>query len=62
MATVRYIVHRIDEPIAFYRGHLAVREVMYPAPAFAMLSHAGLRLELSAPGAVPPAAARPLST
>jgi catechol 2,3-dioxygenase-like lactoylglutathione lyase family enzyme len=37
MATVRYIVHDVDAAIAFYCGHLGFREVMHPAPAFAML-------------------------
>jgi catechol 2,3-dioxygenase-like lactoylglutathione lyase family enzyme len=37
MATVRYIVHDVDAAIAFYCGHLGFREVMHPAPAFAMV-------------------------
>jgi catechol 2,3-dioxygenase-like lactoylglutathione lyase family enzyme len=51
MATVqvRYIVHDVDAAIAFYRQHLGFREVMHPAPAFAMLSRGDLRLVLSAP-------------
>jgi catechol 2,3-dioxygenase-like lactoylglutathione lyase family enzyme len=51
MATVqvRYIVHDVDAAIAFYCGHLGFREVMHPAPAFAMLSRGDLRLVLSAP-------------
>jgi catechol 2,3-dioxygenase-like lactoylglutathione lyase family enzyme len=55
MATVsvRYIVHDVDEAIAFYCGELGFREVMHPAPAFAMLSHGDLRLVLSAPGGGP---------
>jgi catechol 2,3-dioxygenase-like lactoylglutathione lyase family enzyme len=50
MATVRYIVHDVDAAIAFYCGHLGFREVMHPAPAFAMLVRDDLRLTLSAPG------------
>ena len=55
MATVsvRYIVHDVDEAIAFYCGELGFREAMHPAPAFAMLSHGDLRLVLSAPGGGP---------
>jgi catechol 2,3-dioxygenase-like lactoylglutathione lyase family enzyme len=52
MATVsvRYIVHDVDEAIAFYRDDLGFTEVMHPAPTFAMLSRGDLRLVLSAPG------------
>ncbi|HVV60797.1 MAG TPA: VOC family protein [Pseudolabrys sp.] len=55
MATVqvRYIVHNVDDAIAFYCGHLGFREVMHPAPAFAMLSRGDLRLVLSAPNPAP---------
>lgn len=51
MATVqvRYIVWDVDAAIAFYTGQLGFREVMHPAPAFAMLSRGDLRLVLSAP-------------
>jgi catechol 2,3-dioxygenase-like lactoylglutathione lyase family enzyme len=51
MATVqvRYIVHDVDAAIAFYCTNLGFREVMHPAPAFAMLSRGDLRLVLSAP-------------
>ncbi len=51
MATVqvRYIVNDVDAAIAFYCQHLGFREVMHPAPAFAMLSRGDLRLALSAP-------------
>lgn len=50
MATVqvRYIVDDVDAAIAFYCGHLGFREVMHPAPAFAMLTRGDLRLVLSA--------------
>jgi catechol 2,3-dioxygenase-like lactoylglutathione lyase family enzyme len=53
MATVRYIVHDVDAAIAFYCGHLGFREVMHPAPAFAMLAREDLRLTLSAPAGGP---------
>ncbi len=51
MATVavRYIVDDVDAAIAFYCEHLGFREVMHPAPTFAMLSRGDLRLNLSAP-------------
>jgi catechol 2,3-dioxygenase-like lactoylglutathione lyase family enzyme len=46
---VRYIVNDVDAAIAFYCQLLGFREVMHPAPAFAMLSRGDLRLVLSAP-------------
>ena len=51
--SVRYIVHDVDDAIAFYRDHLGFAEVMHPAPAFAMLSLGDLRLVLSALGGGP---------
>jgi catechol 2,3-dioxygenase-like lactoylglutathione lyase family enzyme len=48
---VRYIVDDVDAAIAFYCEHLGFREVMHPAPAFAMLARDDLRLNLSAPNA-----------
>jgi catechol 2,3-dioxygenase-like lactoylglutathione lyase family enzyme len=48
--SVRYIVDDVDAAIAFYCGHLGFREVMRPAPTFAMLVRGDLRLVLSAPG------------
>jgi len=51
--SVRYIVNDVDEAIAFYCRHLGFREVMHPAPSFAMLSRGDLRLVLSAPGGGP---------
>jgi catechol 2,3-dioxygenase-like lactoylglutathione lyase family enzyme len=55
MATVsvRYIVHDVDEAIGFYCQQLGFREVMHPAPSFAMLSRGDLRLVLSASGGGP---------
>jgi catechol 2,3-dioxygenase-like lactoylglutathione lyase family enzyme len=50
VATVRYIVHDVDAAIAFYCDNLGFREVMHPAPTFAMLARDDLRLTLSAPG------------
>lgn len=47
--TVRYIVHDVDAAIGFYCGRLGFRELMHPAPSFAMLAHGDLRLALSAP-------------
>jgi catechol 2,3-dioxygenase-like lactoylglutathione lyase family enzyme len=51
--SVRYIVDNVDAAIAFYCRRLGFREVMHPAPAFAMLSRGDLRLVLSAPGGGP---------
>lgn len=51
--SVRYIVHDVDEAIAFYVDRLGFTELMHPAPAFAMLSRGDLRLVLSAPGGGP---------
>lgn len=53
MATVRYIVHDVDAALAFYCGQLGFREVMHPAPAFAMVVRGDLRLTLSVPGGGP---------
>jgi catechol 2,3-dioxygenase-like lactoylglutathione lyase family enzyme len=52
MATVqvRYIVNDVDQAMAFYCEHLGFREIMHPAPMFAMLERGDLRLVLSAPG------------
>jgi catechol 2,3-dioxygenase-like lactoylglutathione lyase family enzyme len=50
---VRYIVDDIDAAIEFYCTLLGFREVMHPAPSFAMLSKDELRLVLSAPGGGP---------
>lgn len=51
MATVRvrYIVRDVDAAIAFYCKNLGFKEVMHPAPVFAMLTRGDLRLVLSAP-------------
>ncbi|WP_129308751.1 VOC family protein [Streptomyces sp. L2] len=53
MAMVRYIVDDVDAAIAFYRTHLGFREIMHPAPAFALLVRDDLRLALSRPGGGP---------
>jgi catechol 2,3-dioxygenase-like lactoylglutathione lyase family enzyme len=47
--SVRYIVHDVDEAIAFYTGLFGFEVVMHPAPPFAMLARGDLRLLLSAP-------------
>lgn len=49
MATLRYIVDDVDASIAFYTGHLGFREVMHPAPPFAMLVRDDLRLLIVSP-------------
>lgn len=46
---VRYIVDDVDAAIGFYCQQLGFREVVHPAPAFAMLVRGELRLALSAP-------------
>jgi catechol 2,3-dioxygenase-like lactoylglutathione lyase family enzyme len=46
---VRYIVHDVDQAIAFYTTQLGFTLQMHPAPAFAMLNRGDLRLVLSAP-------------
>jgi catechol 2,3-dioxygenase-like lactoylglutathione lyase family enzyme len=48
---VRYIVHDVDEAIAFYTDALGFSLEMHPAPGFAALSKDGLRLLLNQPGA-----------
>lgn len=55
MATVqvRYIVHDVDEAVAFYVRQLEFHLVMQPAPTFAMLTRGDLRLVLSAPSGAP---------
>jgi catechol 2,3-dioxygenase-like lactoylglutathione lyase family enzyme len=55
MATVsvRYIVNDVDEAISFYSEQLGFNVEMHPAPTFAMLSRADLRLVLSAAGGGP---------
>jgi catechol 2,3-dioxygenase-like lactoylglutathione lyase family enzyme len=47
--SVRYIVEDVDAAIGFYCDRLGFDVVMHPAPTFAMLARAGLRLLLSAP-------------
>jgi catechol 2,3-dioxygenase-like lactoylglutathione lyase family enzyme len=46
---VRYIVNDVDAAIIFYCQQLGFKEVMHPAPTFAMLTRDDLRLVLSAP-------------
>jgi catechol 2,3-dioxygenase-like lactoylglutathione lyase family enzyme len=55
MATTsfRYIVDDADAAVAFYRDLLGFREVMRPAPTFAMLERGDLRLLLTVPGGGP---------
>jgi catechol 2,3-dioxygenase-like lactoylglutathione lyase family enzyme len=49
MATVRYIVDDVDAALDFYRRHLGFREVMHPAPEFAMMVRDDLRLTIVSP-------------
>ncbi len=51
--SVRYIVDDVDAAIDFYCRQLGFKEVMHPAPTFAMLSNGELRLVLTAPGGGP---------
>ena len=46
---VRYIVNDVDAAISFYCKYLGFKEIMRPAPAFAMLERGDLRLVLSKP-------------
>jgi catechol 2,3-dioxygenase-like lactoylglutathione lyase family enzyme len=48
--SVRYIVDDVEAAVSFYTGHLGFTLEMKPAPGFAMLSRADLRLLLSTPG------------
>jgi catechol 2,3-dioxygenase-like lactoylglutathione lyase family enzyme len=47
--SVRYIVSSVEDAIAFYRDHLGFDVLMYPDPAFAMLTRGDLRLLLASP-------------
>lgn len=49
MATVRYIVDDVDASLAFYVDQLGFREIMHPAPEFAMLARDDLRLVIVSP-------------
>lgn len=49
--SVRYIVDDVGKAIAFYCDHLGFEVQLHPAPGFAMLHKAGLRLLLNAPRA-----------
>lgn len=49
--SIRYIVSDVDAAIEFYRRHLGFEVDMHPGPGFALLTRAGLRLFLNAPGA-----------
>lgn len=62
MATVRYIVDDVEASLAFYHDHLGFREVMHPAPEFAMLARDDLRLVLVSPVGAghPGAGSRPM--
>jgi catechol 2,3-dioxygenase-like lactoylglutathione lyase family enzyme len=53
MATVsvRYIVNDVEAAIAFYTRHLGFAVDLHPAPGFAILTRANLRLLLNKPGA-----------
>ena len=47
--SVRYIVDNVEEAVAFYRDRLGFEVLMFPDPAFAMLSRGDLRLVLASP-------------
>lgn len=53
MATIRYIVDDVAAALEFYRDRLEFREVMHPAPTFAMLARDDVRLVLTSPGGGP---------
>src|SRR5215469_1119250 len=46
---VRYIVRDVDSAIEFYCKYFGFRQLMHPAPSFAMLERGDLRLVLSKP-------------
>ncbi len=50
MVNVRYMVHDMDEAIAFYTHHLGFQVEMHPGPGFARLCRGDLHLLLSAVG------------
>jgi catechol 2,3-dioxygenase-like lactoylglutathione lyase family enzyme len=47
--SVRYIVDSVEEAVAFYTGRLGFEVLMFPDPAFAMLTYGDLRLVLASP-------------
>ena len=47
--SVRYSVNRVEECVAFYRDRLGFEVLMFPDPAFAMLTRGDLRLVLASP-------------
>jgi catechol 2,3-dioxygenase-like lactoylglutathione lyase family enzyme len=47
--SVRYIVNSVEECVAFYRDRLGFEVLMFPDPAFAMLTRGDLRLVLASP-------------
>ena len=47
--SVRYIVNSVEESVAFYRDRLGFEVLMFPDPAFAMLTRGDLRLVLASP-------------
>lgn len=63
MATIRYIVDDVGASLTFYCEHLGFREVMHPAPEFAMLVRDDLRLALVSPIAAdhPGGGSRPMA-
>jgi catechol 2,3-dioxygenase-like lactoylglutathione lyase family enzyme len=47
--SVRYIVNSVEEAVAFYRDRLGFEVLMFPDPAFAMVTRGDLRLVLASP-------------
>jgi catechol 2,3-dioxygenase-like lactoylglutathione lyase family enzyme len=47
--SVRYIVNSVEQAVAFYRDRLGFEVLMFPDPAFAMLTRGDLRLVLASP-------------
>jgi catechol 2,3-dioxygenase-like lactoylglutathione lyase family enzyme len=47
--SVRYIVDSVEEAVAFYRDRLGFEVLMFPDPAFAMVTRGDLRLVLASP-------------
>src|SRR5687767_10965198 len=57
---VRYIVHKVEDAVAFYTGLLGFHLDFQPGPGFAVVSHDGIRLALNAVGG-PGGASQPMA-
>ena len=57
LVSVRYLVHDVDDAVAFYTTHLGFELLTHPAPPFADVVRGNLRLLLSGPAS---SAGRPM--